>query len=225
MVISSAAEPSEIWREFPAVMSPSSLKARLERGHLLQGAAAADALVGVEDRAVGVGDRGDLALEPPSSIPAAALACESRACSSSWVRPRPHRSAIISAPMPWLKRTPAVALGGHRAERLAEPSRRRGPSRAGTRLIISRRRRRDVVLPEITPAAAKCTACCEEPHCRSTVTARPEHRALTSGREPPVVPDRSASRGAHPHPHRRPSHARHATSAKRSNAPTMGGTA
>src|SRR6516225_5350434 len=42
----------------------------------------------------------------PSSMAAAAFSCEARENSSSWVREKPHRSAIISAPIPWFGGTP-----------------------------------------------------------------------------------------------------------------------
>jgi hypothetical protein len=43
----------------------------------------------------------------PSAWALAAFSCEARENSSNWVREKPHRSAIISAPTPWLGKTPS----------------------------------------------------------------------------------------------------------------------
>ena len=65
--------------------------------------AAAGVLSGQYDVAVAGGVEVMTRVPMGSSIARAALACELSACSSSWVRVRPHSCAIISAPMPWLK--------------------------------------------------------------------------------------------------------------------------
>ncbi len=69
----------------------------LELAERLEGAAAADALVGGE-----ITERGELAREaPPASVATADSSCERSEYSSSAVREKPpHFSAIISAPMP-----------------------------------------------------------------------------------------------------------------------------
>ncbi len=105
----------------------------------------------------------------PSSIAAAAFSCEDTENSSSWARDCPQRSAIISAPIPWLGATPWKTVwrlepdGFTRTGPIDEP--------IGTRLI-------DSTPPATTrsywpltrPAAAKWTDCWLEPHWRSTVT-------------------------------------------------------
>ena len=60
---SSAAEPSEIWLELPAWITPSSLNAGFSSRHLLDGGAAADALVLEHRIAVLVLDGHDLVVE------------------------------------------------------------------------------------------------------------------------------------------------------------------
>ena len=44
--------------------------------------------------------------------------------------------------------------------------------------------------PAITPCATKCAACCDEPHCRSTLRRR--HRPRQAGRDPRVAGDVAA---------------------------------
>ena len=53
----------------------------------------------------------DLVVEPAlNPVPCAAFSCESSENWSSMVRDSPHRSAIISAPMPWLGSTACSGL-------------------------------------------------------------------------------------------------------------------
>jgi hypothetical protein len=100
---------------------------------------------------------------------AAAFSCEPRENSSSWVRERPQRSAIISAPIPWFGGTPLYSVVSADPDGFApwvpidEP--------IGTRLIDSTPPATTTSYWPLTrPAAAKCTDCWLDPHWRSTVT-------------------------------------------------------
>src|SRR5499427_8504834 len=105
----------------------------------------------------------------PSSMAAAAFSCEARENSSSWVRERPHRSATISAPIPWFGGTPRKTVASPDPDGFAPAVPIDDP--IGTRLIDSTPPATTTSYwPLIRPAAAKCTDCCDEPHCRSTVT-------------------------------------------------------
>ena len=107
----------------------------------------------------------------PASCAAAAFSWEARLYSSSCSRVRPQRSAIISAPTPWLR---------HARRRTAPVQPLRGERAAAGDLQVAPIGTRDIdstppatttsYCPAISPAAAKCTDCWEDPHCRSMVT-------------------------------------------------------
>ena len=184
VVTSRAAAPSEICEELPAVTTPSSAEDRAEPGQRLDRGPTADPLVGRNGA-----DRRQLAAsKAPESAAAAALACERTAISSSSVRDSFHRCAMISALSPCGTSPPTPA---YRAI-MRGPNGRPGPwvtvQSIGTRLIDSTPPATAMsYCPEITPAAAKCTACCDEPHCRSRVT--PDHVLRPAGSQRGVAPD------------------------------------
>ena len=106
VIISTAAAPSLICEALPAWMTPPSLKAGLSPASFSglvprrrPSSAASTWPSGSSTGAIWPASR-------PSSVAAASLACEALENSSSWSRDRPHFSAIISAPMPWLNVTP-----------------------------------------------------------------------------------------------------------------------
>src|SRR5450759_4022592 len=167
-----AAAPSEICEEFPAVTTPSSVKARLSAPRVsivlprrTPSSAANSCLL---PSAPTTCTRAYWPANRPSSIAAAARSCEETAISSHCSRVIPHRCAIISAPMPWCTSRPsyrAIIFG---------PNGSPGPwvmvTNIGTRLMTSTPPATATsYCPEITPAAAKCAACWEEPHWRSSV--------------------------------------------------------
>src|SRR4051794_26782125 len=101
VVISSAAEPSEICEELPAWMTPSSLKAGLsEPSFSMVPPRRTPSSVSITTPS-GLVTGAIWFLNRPSSMAAAAFSCDASENSSSCWRDRPHRSAICSAPMPW----------------------------------------------------------------------------------------------------------------------------
>lgn len=112
------------------------------------------------------------ASKAPADHAAAALPCDSAAKASIASRLSDHLAAISSALMPCGTSPPG--------KRAATP----GPNGSapggtldhmGTRLIDSTPQATTTsYAPATTPCAAKCTACWEEPHCRSTVVAGTE---------------------------------------------------
>ena len=106
VVTSSAAAPSEIWLALPALMTPSSLKGVFSEpsfSSVPPGRMPSSALTTVPS---GVVTGAISSSKAPSACALAAFSWEARENSSSWVREKPQRSAIISAPMPWLGATP-----------------------------------------------------------------------------------------------------------------------
>ena len=103
LAISTAAAPSQIWLEFPAVIRPSGTNA---------GASAASASADVSRRGVSstptsaptcgfVTSTGTISRSKrPSSIAATARRCDSSEKASSSSREKPHSSAITSAEIP-----------------------------------------------------------------------------------------------------------------------------
>src|SRR5580704_1123576 len=83
------------------------------------------------------------------------------------MRDRPQRSAIISAPIPWFGGTPLKRVSSPDPDGFAVPL----DDPIGTRLIDSTPPATTTSYWPLTrPAAAKCTDCWLDPHCRSTVT-------------------------------------------------------
>ena len=104
-MISNAAEPSEIWLELPAWITPSSLNAGLI--FAIDSTVPPRRMPPSSSTTVSL-PSASLVLMPtiwslkaPASCAAAAFSCDRRENSSSWVRLKPHCSAIISAPTPW----------------------------------------------------------------------------------------------------------------------------
>ena len=165
VVSSSAAEPSEICEELPAVTTPSSRNAGRSAASLSSEVSAADALVGASTSP----DR---------------RRSRRRSGPRRWRlrHARARRSAISSS----CSRRERPAVGDHlRRQALADepavvalehPRRRRGrrrrpcwsPSAPATSTRPRRRRRGRSGRPT-RPAAAKCTACWLDPHWRSIV--------------------------------------------------------
>ena len=107
VVISSAADPSEICEELPAVITPpSGLKTVLSAprvSSVLPRLMPSSLEITVPSSSV------TGAICPsnrPSSWAAAARSWLDRENSSTWAREKPHCSAIISAPTPWFGKTP-----------------------------------------------------------------------------------------------------------------------
>jgi hypothetical protein len=99
---------------------------------------------------------------------AAARSCERAAYSSSCVRLKPHLSAIISAPMPWLKSSTPYRSSTVRP--YGSPNFRAEPM--GTRFIVSTPPAMIISLrPDMTAYAANSNACWLEPQARLMVTA------------------------------------------------------
>ena len=102
VVMSRAAQPSEICELLPAWMTPSSRKAGLSAASF-----SSEVSRRMPSSAVS-SPSGPLTgtswpAKAPSSVAAAALRWDSSANSSSWVRDKPQRRAMSSAPRPWLK--------------------------------------------------------------------------------------------------------------------------
>ena len=137
------------------------LEGGLQPGQLLRGGPPAQALVGVDDLAIRQFDRGDLGFQgSPCRSRRPALACEALENSSSWSRVRLHFSAIISAPMPWLKVTlvafPHLA-GGRSGGAVAELLISRGPGadRHRAHHLHAVRQHGHVVLPGDQPGGGE----------------------------------------------------------------------
>src|SRR6266568_3898461 len=106
VIISTAAAPSLICEELPAWMTPPSLKAGLSPASF-SGLVPRRRPSSVSNTRPSGSSTGAIwPASRPSSAAAASLAWEALENSSSWSRDRPHFSAIISAPMPWLNVTP-----------------------------------------------------------------------------------------------------------------------
>jgi hypothetical protein len=169
--ISSAAAASLVGEETAAVSRPPSHQG-LETRHLLQAGAAPRPLV---DREALV--RGDLALE-------ASLVDRGQRPGVRAQRPLLH---LVAGDLPLLgdplgavelaHRLLAVARTqplrtvrtARRSARAARPPPTGEPQRH-LRHVLHAARDHEVAVPDITACAAKCTACCEDPHCRSIVT-------------------------------------------------------
>ena len=120
--------------------------------------------------------RHDLALEARlRRSRARRLRCDSSANASSSSRVRPHFSAMSSAEIPCGTRFGYRSMQP-RAERVRPAS---SDEPIGTRVMLSTPAAITTsYAPAITPCAAKCSACCDEPHCRSidvpgTVSGKP----------------------------------------------------
>src|SRR5262245_38048481 len=167
LATSTAAAPSVIWEEFPAVTTPSGLNAGLSP-------ASRSSVVSrrTPSSTTSRSPPSSVAEMPtisrsnrPSSMARAARSCERRANASSSSRDRPHCSAIISAD------SPCGTRPGNR-------SCMRGPNGSlpgsmdapiGTLVMFSTPAAITMsYAPASTPCAAKCSACCDDPHCRST---------------------------------------------------------
>ena len=170
VVISSAAAPSLICEALPAWMTPSSLNAGLSPASFSGRGAAAQALVGGRAWPSGSSTGAIWPASRPASVAAASLACEARENSSSWPRGQaPLLGDHLGADA--LVEGDAVALrapcGPPGTAELAGPWR---VAPIGTALIDSTPPATATSYwPESSPAAAKCTACWDEPHWRSTV--------------------------------------------------------
>src|SRR5271165_2094016 len=169
VVISSAALPSLIWELLPAWITPSSLNAGLSLAIVSsvppRRTPSSVSTTVPSSRVTGV----ICPVNRPSSMAAAAFSCEPRENSSSWARDKPQRSAIISAPIPWFGGTPLYSVASAEPDGFAPPAPIDEP--IGTRLIDSTPPATTTSYWPLTrPAAAKCTDCWLDPHCRSTVT-------------------------------------------------------
>ena len=175
---STAAAPSVICDDVPAVCTPSSRATGLSVASFSsdvsrQAFVAVDVVRGAGGLAVvvevGRVDREHLALEPAlAATRVAARTCDSSPKWSQSSRVMPHLSAMRSAASNWVTYSYCAKYDF--------VSGRPGPfctaTPSGMRLIDStpqpsRRRRR----PTATSAAARFVACCDDPHCASTVVA------------------------------------------------------
>jgi hypothetical protein len=169
VVTSSAADPSEIWLALPALITPPAWNGVLRPASFSSvppGRMPSSALTTVPS---GVVTGTICSSNAPPDCALAARSCERSAYSSSWVREKPQRVAIISAPTPWLGATPSYRARNEGPSGLpVDPSPTELP--IGTRLIDSTPPATTTsAWPLTTVAAAKATACWEEPHCRSMV--------------------------------------------------------
>ena len=167
--MSSAADPSLICELLPAWMVPSGLNAGLSLAidssvpprrtpSSVSMTVPSSSLTGVICPA-----------KRPSSMAAAAFACEPSEYSSSCVRVNPQRSTIISAPIPWFGGTSWKTVCRLDPDGLTPGWPIEEP--IGTRLIDSTPPATTTSYWPLTrPAAAKWTDCWLDPHWRSTVT-------------------------------------------------------
>ena len=193
--------PSQIWLALAAVIMPPSCSSFTDADHL-QGRVVADALVAVHLAAPSgpsIGERQDLAARTRRP------ASPRRRAGGSPARRRraprglkPYLSAIICRADELAEVLHPVALLDARTER-ADADALLGVQRSGvpigTRVMLSTPPAITTsCVPDITACAAKCSACCDEPHCRSMVTAgtlsgsleasttlRPSAKALLAG--------------------------------------------
>ena len=169
LAISTAAEPSTIWDELPAVTTPSGPKRGLERGERLGRRLAARRLVDRE-RALRAGSGSSIGMISRSNLPpseaASARRCDSSEYASSASRDRLHSSASSSADVPCI----TISYRSVTRSEIEPPF-----EPIGTRDIISTPAETTrSSWPAITAAAALKFVCIEEPHCRSTVVAETE---------------------------------------------------
>ena len=119
---------------------------------------------------------------------AAARSCDCNANASISSRVIPHLSASTCATQNWM---PSVLLVFARKSGLNGPMPPRAFDDIGARVIDSTPHAIPMsYAPAITPCATKCAACCDEPHCRSTLVAG--HAPRQSGRDPRVAGDVAA---------------------------------
>ena len=166
-ISSTAAAPSEICEAFPAVIFPSSLNAdfncesdsRLVSGRMPWSVrnVSSPTVIGTISRS-----------KRPSSVARLASVCERTASSSSSEREISHWSAIISAPSPWPTMLCLAISSGVNAK----------PNSSCVFIVAANGKwpmcsTPDPIIASCTPAAIraaeKFTACCAEPHWRSTV--------------------------------------------------------
>ena len=164
LVTRTAAAPSTIWLELPAVTTPSGRNAGWSdasrsaevsrRGASSTPTRTAAPAAPTSTGTISFSNR-------PSSIAATARRCDSSEYASSCSRPSPHSLAITSAEMP-------CGTICHRSRSLSERSPPFEP--IGTRDIISTPAETTTSsCPDQTAAAALKLVCIEEPHWRSTV--------------------------------------------------------
>src|SRR5262249_25238129 len=109
----------------------------------------------------------------PLSVLAAARWCDWSAYSSISERVIPHLSASTCATQNWM---PSVLFVCARNSGANGPTPPLAFDDIGARVIDSTPHAiAQSYAPAITPCATKCTACCEEPHCRSTDVAGTVH--------------------------------------------------
>ena len=203
LAISTAAVPSQIWLELPAVTRPSgrnagssaaSFSADVSRRGVSSTAnvvVAIAAPAGCKSPATSTGtiSRSNL----PASIAAIARRCDSSEYSSSSARVIPHSSAIISAEIPC----------GTICQRSCRRSERSPPfDPIGTRDIISTPAETTTSSwPDQTAAAALKFVCIDDPHCRSTVVPLTVSGPRHEHRHPAHVPALLADLGHAAHLH------------------------
>ena len=109
----------------------------------------------------------------PSSVLAAARWCDCNANASISSRVMPHLSASTCATQNWM---PSVLFVFARKSGLNGPIPPRAFDDIGARVIDSTPHAIPMsYAPAITPCATKCAACCDDPHCRSTLVAGTLH--------------------------------------------------
>src|ERR671934_399381 len=164
LAIRTAADPSQIWLEFPAVTTPPSTNA----GSRPASASSDVSARGVSSTSKSIPTRGlktsidtTSSSKRPSSIADSARRCDSYEYASSSSRENPHCSAISSAEIPC----------GTISQRSVSFSERSPPLEPiGTRDIDSTPAETTrSSCPAATAAAALKLPCIDEPHCRSTV--------------------------------------------------------
>ena len=190
LMTSTAAAPSVICDELPGGDHAAvGLERGLERGEPLDASCRAGSPrrgVNVDDAVVGRDrHRHDLALEAPLvGRPRGARGATRRENASCSSRLMPHFSAISSAEMPCGTRSGSARASAGRTG--STPGGTTSPSAPGVMLSTPAAITTSYA-PAITPCAAKWSACCDEPHCRSIDRAR--HGVGEAGGERGVAPD------------------------------------
>ena len=173
VINNSAAAPSLICEELPAWTVPSARKTGLRARQRLRGGSPPQALVGLEPATTGQVDGGVLPGEPAGVDRAIGEFGVRRA--GELVLRLPAEAPLVGHHLgadPWLNVGDAVAVEDGIGIRPAPKSVLATDAPSGTRLITSTPPATTTsYCPDINPAAAKWTDCCEEPHCRSIVVA------------------------------------------------------
>mmetsp|Transcript_471 Transcript_471/g.842 ORF Transcript_471/g.842 Transcript_471/m.842 type:complete len:385 (-) Transcript_471:73-1227(-) len=174
---SRAAAPSEIWDAAAAVITPVGFLLRgfsfliLSRLGLNRTPSSCSCTT-TEPLFLSKPCRGMISLlKCPFLIAEAAFLCDSSANKSISSRFRSYFFARSSAPMNWLNRDSSPYFSWMPRERYGCPWFRPTLDPIGTVDITSTPPAMTMsCVSDITACAAKCSACCPEPHCRSTVT-------------------------------------------------------